>query len=174
MKRSLRSLPALLLLFALPLSGQSFQEELALDLENQKSKWIGLFDAMPDDAMTWRPGEGVRSVSEVFMHIALANFMIPGAMGAEMPDGMRPEWQTEREQVSERASIRQALEMSFDHIIGLANSSSDADIEAAVNLFGRDTNARGAMMLIQTHCHEHLGQMIAYARTNGVAPPWSM
>lgn len=172
---SLRLVPLLLLAFALPLSAQSFQDEVATDLTGVKAKWLQLFDAMPDETMTWRPEEGVRSVSELYMHIALANVGLPtNLLGAPMPANARAEWQAQGEALMDRESIRAAVETGFDHVIGMVRGMSDAELQEPVNVFGRDTNAMGAVMLLQTHSHEHLGQAIAYARMNGVTPPWSM
>jgi uncharacterized damage-inducible protein DinB len=50
---------------------------------------------------------------------------------------------------------------------------SDNDLQAPVKLFGRDMTKLGALMLILEDQHEHLGQSIAYARSNSVVPPWS-
>ena len=168
---SVRLLPVLLLALALPLSAQTYQSEVVNDLTGVKDKWVSLFDAMPDASMSWRPEDGVRSVSELYMHIALANIGLPtNLMGApaapNAPSGIS-------EQTTDRATIRAALVAGFDHLIAQVRAASDASLMTPTNVFGRATNHMGAIMLMQTHSHEHLGQAIAYARTNGVTPPWS-
>ena len=70
-------------------------------------------------------------------------------------------------------TIGEALAASFDYVAEVVQNASDARLQEAVDLFGRETSARGALLLVITHCHEHLGQSIAYARMNGVTPPWS-
>lgn len=166
-----RTLPLILLALALPLNAQSFQDEVVTDMEGVKDKWVSLFDAMPDATLTWRPEEGVRSVSELYMHIALANMGLPSRLiGAPMADG--PSGLTE--QTMDREQIRAALVSGFDHVISQVRGMTNEELTTATNVFGRDTNYMGAIMLLQTHSHEHLGQAIAYARTNGVTPPWSM
>lgn len=173
MRRSLLSLPALLLL-ALPLSGQTLQEEMVTDLSAVAEKFISLAEAMPAETYSWRPAEGVRSVGEVFMHISLANIGLPANLvGAGMPDGVDPEWQSQGEQYADKEGIVQALRVSFHHLLQVIEGMSDEDLMTATNVFGRDTNYIGGLMLLQTHSHEHLGQAIAYARSNGVTPPWS-
>ena len=172
MKRfAVRILPLLLLMIAAPMSAQTFQEETARDLEQVRDKFIGLAETMPDAAMSWRPGEGVRSVSEVYMHIALANVGLATAFwGAERPAGAMASWS---EQTMDRDQIVEALRVGFDHVIALARSTSDADLEGDATIFGRAANVRAGFMLIRGHAHEHLGQSIAYARANGHVPPWS-
>lgn len=174
--RSLRWLPALALsaLVAVPASAQSFQSEVAFDLRAVGEKYVSLAQAMPADAYDWRPGDGVRSVSEVFMHIAAANLGLPANfMQVAPPDGYAQDWFGGAEQISDKAEIVGHLEAAFEHVASVIEGLSDEQLTQAVNVFGRQTNWLGAVMLIQTHSHEHLGQAIAYARTNGVVPPWS-
>ena len=76
--------------------------------------------------------------------------------------------------LTSKADIQKALKESFTSVKANIEAMSDADMEKSVNLFGTQTTARGACMLIMSHAHEHLGQSIAYARTNKVTPPWSM
>lgn len=173
MRRSTFSIP-LLLLLALPLSGQTLQEEMVTDLSAVADKFISLAEAMPAEAYAWRPAEGVRSVGEVFMHISLANIGLPANLvGAGMPEGVDPEWQAQGEQYADKAGIVQALRLSFHHLLSVIEGMADEDLTTPTNVFGRDTNYLGGLMLLQTHSHEHLGQSIAYARANGVTPPWS-
>ena len=164
-------LSLLLLLVAVPMSAQTFQEETARDLEGVRDKFVGLARTMPDANMSWRPGEGVRSVSEVFMHIALANVgLATNFWEAPLPAGAQRSW---NEQVTDRATIVTALETGFNHVIELVRNMPDAQLDAPANVFGRNANVRAGIMLIRGHSHEHLGQSIAYARANGVTPPWS-
>lgn len=168
-KYSLLSL--LLLMVAAPMSAQSFQEETANDLEAVRDKFVGLASTMPDGAMTWRPGEGVRSVSEVYMHIALANMGLATSFwGAERPTAGDANW---NEQVTDRAAIISALEIGFNHVIEMVRAMPDSQLTEPATVFGRSANVRAGIMLIRGHSHEHLGQSIAYARANGVTPPWS-
>ncbi len=177
MRRTRSKLPLLsllLLMVAAPMSAQTFQEETANDLTGVRDKFLGLARTMPDDAMIWRPEEGVRSVSEVYMHIALANIgLMSNFWGADQPTNMRPEWGTEGEQVMDRASILAAIETGFDHVINTIRAMPDSQLTQPASVFGRPANVMAGIMLIRSHSHEHLGQSIAYARSNGVVPPWS-
>lgn len=164
-------LSLLLLLVAVPMSAQSFQEETARDLEGVRDKFVALARTMPDASMTWRPGEGVRSVSEVYMHIALANVGLATSFwGADRPAGAQASW---NEQVTDRATIITALETGFNHVISLVRAMPDSQLDAPATVFGRSANVRAGIMLIRGHSHEHLGQSIAYARSTGHVPPWS-
>jgi hypothetical protein len=49
----------------------------------------------------------------------------------------------------------------------------DAELNKTVNLMGNDMSKRAVLLMALGHYQEHLGQSIAYARMNGVVPPWS-
>lgn len=175
-----RSWLPLLAAVALPLvpatgaSAQTYQSEAALDIRAVGEKFVSLAEAMPADAYGWRPEEGVRSVSEVFMHVAAANIGLPfNLMQVPPPEGYAQDWFGTAEQISDKAEVVRHLRTAFAHLAGIVEGLTDAQLDQAVNVFGRDTNWLGAAMLLQTHTHEHLGQSIAYARSNGVTPPWS-
>ena len=139
--------------------------------KDAEDKLIQLAEAMPENKYAWRPGKGVRSVGEVFMHVAGANFGIPGFMGVAPPEGF--DIQTWEKSLTKKADIQKALKDSFAHMEQAFMNTSDEDMEKVVEPFGFKMTERSAYLLILTHAHEHLGQSIAYARTNGVVPPWS-
>ncbi len=157
-------------------STSTLQSEMLADLADVRDKYVQLAEAMPESDYGWRPAEGVRSVSEVYMHIVSANFgIVMGALQAPPPESADPAWYdfANAESISDKATIVEALGASFDYVAEVIEGTSDARLQEAVNLFGGDSSVRGALLLVTTHCHEHLGQSIAYARTNGVTPPWS-
>jgi len=160
--------------FALPASAQTLQSEMARDVREVGRKFVSLAEAVPESAYSWRPGEGVRSVSEVFMHVAAANLGLPAnLLGVAPPAGYAQDWFQGAEGITEKAEVVRHLRVSFQHLASVLEGMTDDDLQEAVNVFGRDTNRLGAALLLETHTHEHLGQSIAYARTNGVVPPWS-
>lgn len=172
--RSLLSILLTLALVAAPATAQTFQSEVANDLRAVADKYVSLARAMPMSDYDWRPADGVRSVSEVFMHVAGANLGLPSMfMGVAPPDGYAQEWFGSAEEISDKGEVVRHLQTSFDHLISVVEGLSEEDLQRPVTVFGRDTNWMGAAMLLQTHTHEHLGQAIAYARINGVVPPWS-
>ena len=165
---------AALALLALPAGAQTLQSEMATDVRAVGDKFVSLAEAMPESAYDWRPQEGVRSVSEVFMHVAAANMGLPANfMGVTPPDGYAQDWFGGAEQITDKDEVVRHLRTSFDHLASTLEGLSDEQLQQSVSVFGRDTNWLGAAMLTQTHTHEHLGQSIAYARMNGVTPPWS-
>jgi uncharacterized damage-inducible protein DinB len=115
----------------------------------------------------WRPGAGVRSVGEVFNLIVFENRLLAGVLSGSPNAGARPAPITDPEKVQE------ALKSSYANLKKAITGLSDDDLQTTVKLFGRDWTKRDAVMHVLQDQHEHLGQSIAYARTNGVVPPWS-
>ena len=155
-----------------------FFGDIDADLETVESKLVGLAEAIPEDAYDWRPGEGVRSVRETLLHVAADNYFIPLALGVEAPasTGISDYVSTQafETQTLSKADVKAELQASFDHLRAILHESDATSLGDAVNLFGMDATTQSAWILTATHLHEHLGQMIAYARSNDVVPPWSM
>lgn len=154
--------------------------DLGTDVEGVREKLLGLANAIPEEMWGWRPGEGVRSVGEVFLHVTADNYYIPTGVGVMAPEwtGIDPD-DYETTKVFEhreipRADIISELEVSFDHLANAITEVDEHRLGREVMLFGHEYTAQQAWILTVTHLHEHLGQMIAYARTNGIVPPWSM
>ncbi|MBI1792502.1 MAG: DinB family protein [Acidobacteria bacterium] len=147
-----------------------FRGDFLRQLEDVEKKIVGLAQAMPQEKYGWRPGEGVRSNSEVYVHIAGANFGLPNFVGVKPPAGLSRDME---KTVTEKAKVIETLKESFEHIRKACMSVPDSDLDKEIKMFGRPSTVRGAFFLMANHMHEHLGQAIAYARTNGVTPPWS-
>jgi uncharacterized damage-inducible protein DinB len=145
--------------------------DLLFWISDAEAKLNDLAQAMPEGKYSWRPGKDVRSVGEVYLHVASANFGIPSFFGVAPPEGFK--FDGYEKSMTKKADIANALKSSFVHIKTVIQNSSDADMEQPVDLFGMKTTRRGALMLILSHAHEHLGQSIAYARSNNVTPPWT-
>ena len=152
---------------AMPVTG--FRAEFLRDLDDVQKKIIDLATAMPAEKYSWRPAQGVRSISEVYMHIAGGNYYLASFVGAKMPA-----FDTQHlEQVTDKQRVLAELKRSFDHIRTAITTTSDADLDKPILMFGNHTTIRGGFLTALNHLHEHLGQSIAYARMNGVVPPWS-
>jgi len=152
---------------AVPKSG--FRAEFLHDLDEMQQKIVALANAVPADKYDWRPGAGVRSVSEVYMPIAGGNYYLASFVGAHPPA-----YDTNNlEKIRDKQRVVDELKKSFDFIRAAAMSASDADLDKIVKMPGGDSSMRGAFITALNHLHEHLGQSIAYARMNGVVPPWS-
>lgn len=143
-----------------------FRAELIRDVQQLQQKYVGLAGAL-EAHYDWRPGEGIRSVSEVLGHVADGTFMFASIAGFE-PDEEAPSF----EQLGPEEAA-QGLEHAFTHATETITATPDAELDASVQLFGQEATKRQVLHMMVTHMHEHLGQLIAYARTNGVVPPWS-
>ncbi|HEV7239773.1 MAG TPA: DinB family protein [Thermoanaerobaculia bacterium] len=150
---------------AAPVNG--FRAEFLANLDDVQEKILELAESTPAEKFTWRPGNGVRSISEVYMHIAGGNYFLATFLGVESPNRARDLEQT----VTKKADVIAELKRSFEHL--RAAASKTEDLEKPVKMFGSPTTNRGVFITMLSHLHEHLGQSIAYARMNGVVPPWS-
>jgi uncharacterized damage-inducible protein DinB len=113
----------------------------------------------------------VRSVGEVYMHVVAGSSMLPTFLGASPMEGITRE---SEKTVTDKAKIVAYLKESIGNVRAIALKISDADLEKKVKIFGgQEVTERQVLVRILNHMHEHLGQSIAYARMNGVAPPWS-
>jgi uncharacterized damage-inducible protein DinB len=152
-----------------PTSG--YRAEYLAEISGYEKKFTSLAEQMPADKYAWKPGEGVRSVGEVFLHIASANYGMPRMIGTQPPASFQAKGF--EQSTTDKAKIVEHVKQSFAHLRQAVLNLSDADADKAVKLFGRDSTTRAALLLITRHMGEHLGQSIAYARVNGVTPPWT-
>ena len=182
----MRSIVLVLFLTALVLPSAAQDQTSASDLKGFRAEFIGqmvftkgrvleLEQAVPQKLFTWRPARGVRSVSEVYRHIAFSNYAFIKSSGYGLPsdvtlEGGREKWD---KMSTNRSEIANVLENSFDAVIETVKAMSDADLEKQIKVYGREMTLRNFMMSSLAHLHEHLGQSIAYARMNKVVPPWS-
>jgi uncharacterized damage-inducible protein DinB len=153
--------------------------DLSRDVSQVTEKLVGLARAMPESTWNWRPGPGVRSVGEVFQHVAADNYFLPTAVGVAAPaaTGIKagdyaPTQAYETRKVS-RDEVIADLERSLAHLKQAMKQTTPAELDKSLTVFGTTTTRQGFWILATTHLHEHLGQAIAYARSNGVVPPWS-
>lgn len=169
---------------AAPLSAQTVKTapvvvDLMKDIDGAAAKFIALAKAMPPAKMSWRPDPAARSTGEVFLHVASDNYLLPFGFGNAIPasTGIRGDdfktLATYEKRALTNEQIVKDLEESFAHLkASMAKTTSD-DLATPVTMFGMKSTAQGMWILTATHLHEHLGQLIAYARSNGVTPPWS-
>ena len=140
-------------------------------IKDAEDKLIQLAEATPEAGYAWRPNKDVRTTGEVFMHVVAANYGAPSFWGVKPPEGFN--FQTHEKSLSKKADIVKALKDSFAHMEAGLMATTDADMDKPVDLFGMKTTVRGGYMLLLSHAHEHLGQSIAYARSNNIVPPWT-
>jgi uncharacterized damage-inducible protein DinB len=148
-----------------------FRADIQAQIDEAEKKLTALAEAMPAEKYAWRPGEKVRSVGEVFMHVAGGNYFLTGLMGAPKADGVNP--RDFDKDANDKAKVKATMKASFDHVRKYLSGLSDADLDKKMTVFDHEGTARELALVLATHTHEHLGQSIAYARMNGVVPPWS-
>jgi uncharacterized damage-inducible protein DinB len=172
----------LLLVLALPVVGVATvqaQSESQMEglWEGYDGEWahvskqlIALAEAIPAEKYSWRPAPGVRSVSEVFMHITLANFWLLSVTGPKMPPDLKQEME---KTVTKKADVIQWLKRSLAAVKTARAQLKPGDLERKVKIDGKTVTVDGMYLRIIVHANEHMGQLVAYARMNGIVPPWS-
>ncbi|MDH3530618.1 MAG: DinB family protein [Acidobacteriota bacterium] len=138
-------------------------------LKDVADKYIGLAKETPEDKLAWRPAEKIRSNTEVWMHVANANFLISKSLGADIPADLPKEM----EKVTDRKMVLHYLKLSFKTASDQIAKLKEEDMNKEVDFFGSPLAIQAVILQMTVHCHNHLGQSIAYARMNGVKPPWA-
>ena len=155
-----------------PESAAAVKAAFLADIEVVREKFMALAGAFPEDTYTWRPMEGVRSVSEVLMLIAGEGYAFaPMALGAETAMTF-PEMQALAE-ITDKAQVIDHLTKGFNHTREALEAVDPATLVGSRELFGQQRTTPALVLFVAGDMHEHLGQLIAYARTNRIVPPWS-
>src|SRR5580658_4719732 len=168
----------LFLLFTLcgarPLQAQTAPEGI---WEGYDGEWlhvseqlVALAEATPAEKCSWRPAPGVRSTSEVYMHIVEANFYLLSVTGPKMPADMK---EGIEKSVTAKADVINWLKRSLEAVKQAHLAVTPKDLQRKVHIADRDATVDGMYLRIVIHANEHMGQLIAYARMTGVVPPWS-
>jgi uncharacterized damage-inducible protein DinB len=131
---------------------------------------VALAEATPEEKFSWRPAPGVRSTSEVYMHIAEANFYLLSVTGPKMPADMKEGME---KSVTAKADVVRWLKRSLEAVKQAHLAETPKDLQRKVHIADRDATVDGMYLRIIVHANEHMGQLIAYARMTGVVPPWS-
>jgi uncharacterized damage-inducible protein DinB len=145
--------------------------EFLAEVAYYEERYTRLAEAIPAEKYSWRPAEGVRSIGEVYAHIAAANYGLARALGTPLPAGI--DLKAINASAADKAKTVQTLKESFVHFRNAMLAIKDSDLNNAQKFFGQDTTVRGAFFMVTGHFGEHLGQSIAYARQNGIVPPWT-
>jgi len=187
-RRYVTSLAALLTFSALPLRQATAQDGLdakgalevktkyLADLDTVHVKVLALANAIPADKYSWRPGEGVRSVSETFMHIATEYYLyVPMLIGAKpfAEMGAPRELGPKLNAITSKAEVIDYLNKSWAYGKAQVEGVDAAKLAGKMKMFGREVTFPEMALGMAGDLHEHLGQLIAYARMNKVVPPWS-
>jgi uncharacterized damage-inducible protein DinB len=130
---------------------------------------LALAKATPAEKFSWRPAPGVRSIGEVYMHIAIANFYLLSVTGPKEPDLPVSAEKT----VTKKADVIDWLQRSLDAVATARAQLKPGDFPRKVTIDNKVVTVDGMYLRIIVHANEHMGQSVAYARMNGIVPPWS-
>lgn len=131
---------------------------------------IALAEATPEGKFSWRPAPGIRSTSEVYMHIAMANFYLLSVTGPKLPADLKEDAE---KSVTKKADVINWLKRSLEAVKQAHLAVKPGDLQRKVHIADRDATVDGMYLRIIVHANEHMGQLVAYARMTGVVPPWS-
>jgi uncharacterized damage-inducible protein DinB len=131
---------------------------------------VELAEAIPDHKYSWRPAPGVRSVSEVFMHVAIENFSLLSVTGPPVPADLKEEME---KTVTVKPDVIAWLKQSLAAVASAHAHVTAGELQRKVRINNRDATVDGMYLRILVHDNEHMGQLVAYARMNGIVPPWS-
>jgi uncharacterized damage-inducible protein DinB len=158
---------------AAPAPGPTFQTDAAGVLGHVQKEMVSLVGAVPQSKFTWRPAKGVRSVAEVYLHAAGSAYWFGKQLGFTVPADVEAKLKDFEKSTTDRAKIEKALSDSFEWFASNVKQMPDAELTKTLSLGGHDLTKRAVILVALGHYQEHLGQSIAYARMNGVVPPWS-
>jgi len=143
-----------------------------LDLQTVNKKCVDLAQAVPADKLTWRPSPEARSFAEVFLHVAGERYGILSMMGANPPAGFKAK--DFEKSTTDKDRIVEDLNQSWDFANKAINGMTNADFAKLLPKLGPQANEGDVIYILVADAHEHLGQLIAYARQNGIVPPWTV
>jgi uncharacterized damage-inducible protein DinB len=143
-----------------------------VDLDIVNKKFVSLANAIPQDKFTWRPSEDSRSFAEVFLHVAGERYGILTLMGATPPPGLDPK--TYEKSTTDKAKIIEELNKSWEYTQKTIQGMANSDFAKLLPKLGPDANEGDVIYILVADAHEHLGQAVAYARVNGIVPPWTV
>jgi uncharacterized damage-inducible protein DinB len=137
-----------------------------------QQRYLRLADAIPPEKYNWRPSEGTRTIGEVYTHIVGANYNFAKMLGTPPPSTF--DMKALMASSGDKAKVEQALKDSFVHFSNAILAIKDSDLDKEIKTPRGQMTIRGSFFLITGHFGEHLGQSIAYARSVGVVPPWTV
>jgi uncharacterized damage-inducible protein DinB len=143
-----------------------------LDMQAVQKKFVDLANALPADKFNWRPSPDSRSFAEVFLHVAGERYQILGLMGAAVPSGFNPK--TFEKSTTDKSQIVDELNKSSEFTQKAIGGMSNAEFAKLLPKLGPQANAGDVVYILVADAHEHLGQAVAYARQNGIVPPWAV
>jgi hypothetical protein len=115
---------------------------------------IALAEATPSDKFAWRPAPGVRSTSEVYMHIVMANFYLLSPTGPKMPPDLK---ENAERTITSKSEVINLLKRSLDAVRQAHLAENPKDLARKVRIEDRDATVDGMYLRIIIHANEHRG-----------------
>ena len=145
------------------------------DIDILREKFVALARAIPADKLNWRPMEGTRSFREVFAHIAAEGFTEPVGFGRPLPAGSIADFDSEEARLRALPDdqLIAAMDRAMENLSATMTGLTRAKINTPIPYFGESTLPRAAVTYTLIDLHEHLGQLVSYARMNQIVPPWA-
>jgi uncharacterized damage-inducible protein DinB len=148
-----------------------YRDEFLQHFARSSGKVMALAEAVPEDLYGWSPMEGVMHVAQVYMHLARYNFLyLDTSLGIPVPDGIE---MSELESITDKSRVLDIYERSTEHVRESVTHMTEEDLTATTILYGREVAGWAVLFQLLSHMNEHVGQSVAYARMNGIVPPWS-
>ncbi len=164
-----------------------FRGEFLWELEIAIRQSVAMAETIPSEKYDWRPDTKARSVSEVFVHVATGNFMLLDVIGVAAPMDLYANLPADGKErfprligrndelvasVREKSAVVALLQRALQAVNHSFHQASDPELDRGLHFFGEETTVRRVYLRLLAHTHEHMGQMIAYLRFNGITPPW--
>jgi uncharacterized damage-inducible protein DinB len=143
-----------------------------LDLDGMNKKFVSLAEAIPAEKFNWRPSDDSRSFAEVFLHVSGERYGILSLGGAQPPASY--DRKTYEKSTTDKAKIIEELNKSEKFAEAQIQSMTNADFNNPLPKLGPQANAGDVIYILISDAHEHLGQLVAYSRVNGIVPPWTI
>ncbi len=148
-----------------------FRTEFLHQFDQSMARVIALAEAVPADTYLRRAVPAVMPLAEIFAHIGHYNYEYPArAMGISPPAGIDRDT---LDRVRRKPEVVALLRRSAEHVRQVVRAMPDAQLAKETTLYGRRVPQWAVLFQLIAHMDDHLGQSIAYARVNGVVPPWS-
>ncbi len=150
------------------------------DIASVEGEFVPLAEAMPAEAFNFAPppsaGEfkGVRTFAQQVKHVAAVNYIIAaGILGEKAPVDTGGE--SGPDSVATKEQIVQFVKGSFAYLHRAMRSlTSENATQMVKSPFGSNETPRIAVAIMAAgHIFDHYGQMVVYARMNGIVPPAS-
>jgi uncharacterized damage-inducible protein DinB len=164
-----------------------FRGEYLWEFDIAEQQLLALAEAFPPERYGWRTAESARSVSEILVHVGAGNFALLSILGVEgAPDlyanvegdtvarimAMAARNESLEKSVTDKTAVLAFLRGSLDAVRAAFSTAADAELDRPEVFFKERTTVRRVYLRALCHTHEHMGQLVAYARSMGMPAPW--